>query len=71
MQMRPLSIWLRAFLRRLAAVAGSAIITFVIANWAGWVRESLGDDPRVLQLWPLVLLIIEAIQKAIRVGRSG
>ena len=61
---------LGALLRRIATVAGSAIVTFVIQSWLGWVQGSFLSNPKTAALWPGVYLIIEGIQKAWRTSNQ-
>jgi hypothetical protein len=65
-----LLVTIGALLRRIATVAGSAIITFVIQSWVGWVHGAFVSNPKTLVLWPGVYLIIEGIQKAWRTSNQ-
>ena len=65
-----LLITVGALLRRIATVAGSAIVTFMIQGWLGWVQGSFLSNPKTAALWPGVYLIIEGIQKAWRTSNQ-
>ena len=61
---------LGALLRRIATVAGSAIVTFVIQSWLGWVQGSFLSNPKTAALWPGVYLVLEGIQKSLRTANA-
>lgn len=58
------TVW--ALVRRIATLAGSALLTFVIQNWLGWVHGAFQDNPKTAVIWPVIYLIIEGIQKSWR-----
>lgn len=60
------SVWMStvgALLRRIVLLAGSALITFAIENLMGWVQAGFLADPKTAAVWPVVYLLLEAIQK--------
>lgn len=69
--MNVILITLVALLRRCATLAGSALLTFVFENWVGWVHGAFLENPSTVALWPVIYLIIEAIQKAWRTARAA
>ncbi len=69
--MTAFAIWLKAMIRRILTVAGSAILTYIIANWQGWVNQGIAGDEKAMTAWPLILLIFEAIQKALRAPKEA
>ena len=58
------TVW--ALVRRIATLAGSALLAFVIQGWLGWVHGAFLSNPKTAALWPVVYLIIEAVQKTLR-----
>lgn len=59
-------VTLVALIRRCATLAGSALLTFAIQSWEGWVHGAFLANPKTAALWPVFYLIIEGIQKAWR-----
>jgi len=68
--MTPFATWLYAILRRIAVVAGSGILAYMAANWQGWVAQGTVGDEKAVTAWAVILLIIEAIQKGVRVSKA-
>lgn len=62
------TVW--ALVRRILTAAGSALLTFVIQSWLGWVHGAFLANPKTAAIWPLVYLIIEAAQKALRTANQ-
>ena len=62
------TVW--ALVRRILTAAGSALLTFVIQGWFGWVHGAFLSNPKTAAVWPLVYLIIEAVQKTLRTANA-
>ena len=60
-----LALW-KAFGRRFATYAGTAILTFVVANWQGWFTAISVDYPAIAGLQGLLFMIVEFVQKYLR-----
>ena len=66
-----LLITIGALLRRIGTLAGSALLTFLIQSWMGWVQGGFLANPKTAALWPGVYLVIEGIQKAWRTNTQN
>ena len=57
--------------RRILTAAGSALLTFVLQSWLGWVHGAFLANPKTAAVWPIVYLIIEGAQKAWRTSKAA
>jgi hypothetical protein len=62
------TVW--ALIRRILTAAGSALLTFVIQGWLGWVHGAFLSNPKTAAIWPVVYLLIEGIQKSLRTANQ-
>jgi len=68
--MNPLVATVVALVRRIATLAGSAVVAFVIENLVGWTEQGFLADPSTAVIWPIVYVLIEAVQKYLRERRA-
>ena len=60
-----MELW-KAFGRRFLSYAGTAILTFIVANWQAWFTHIAQDYPNIVVLQGIFFLIAEFVQKWLR-----
>jgi len=58
-------VW-KAFGRRFLIYSGTAILTYIIANWQAWFTNIAKDYPNIVALQGTLFLFVELAQKWLR-----